>query len=1136
MKIKKLLIIILVSMSIFPVFFSYFFIFSENKTLLHQHSVEKLDDIATLQHKRIRKLLTSHKELVNLVASSTQLKIFIDRIQQNNSIDTRNKITTQLNVPLSSLSNVKKISIFSFSENLITSTERDGITTSQYQYAFNQANKTPKNIFGVEIFRADDSQLNIGFLKRLYLEGKHIGYISVEFSSQELIDILSDYTGLGRTGEMVLTEQNVAGNTLFLTPTRHDPNSAFNITIPKGTLDIPITFAMKGESTILKEYVDYRSVPVLAIYHYIHEVDWGMIVKIDYKEAIEQVDYVQSLILQLVIIVFSVATVTSIFLGKKISEPILALEQVVLGINQGNVKLRAKSSRLTEINRLGNSFNEMFSTQLVAEVALHDAIKQLTTMNGQLQSEAERFKRWKESNFIGIIHSDAEGNILDANSALLNMVGYSNEDLLKGNVDWQNLTPKEFLPLDIAAIEEAEEHGFWTPFEKEYVHKDGRRVPILIGGSLFKYDTKEFIVFIIDLTDRNKQLAVLDKYKRIIEDSNDLIAFVDTNYQFKMVNPTYCKYHGLAKNLIENHYITDVLNEVLFLEKIKPSIDRALLGETVKSTSTVNFKALGEKLLNVTYTPYKNDDGCIIGFTFRGEDITELEEHRQLIQSTKVEQVQIINSMLEGVLTTDTEGVILTFNPEAENIFGYKKGEIIGKNVSLLIPKNHAVKHDNYLIGFLNGNDSSMVGNRQGRNVLALHEKQHEFPIRISIAELPSTELSKARFIANFQDLTEVVRQNEIINRSLRMESLGNIAGGVAHDFNNILGIITGYCSLLLDTPNTELNNRYLSAISAASDRGAKLTKSLLAFNKNQPSAISLISINEAILMNKGMIKTLLTSKISLQLVLEPKLQLIFVDKSLLEDLLLNMSINAMHAMPNGGTLQIKTENTVLGNDEKFDMFFQAGEYVKLTIEDNGSGMSNEVRSRVFEPFFTTKANMGHGLGLSQCYGFVKSNDGVITVDSILNEGSIFSIYLPVSVEKQSNQQTPTIIGAAKRQFDARNYTVLIVDDENQIRSLNSEVLNNAGFTVFSFDNAEEALELLDNEHIDLIVTDVVMPQMGGVEFIEQAKILVPTIKYLFVSGFLDAKDTEQAQKIKPLLNKPYTGGELMAAIKAIIL
>lgn len=1131
MKIKKSLIIILILLSTVPLLLSYFFIYSEGKSLIHSNVISKLNDIATVQHKRINQLIISKQESVNLIASRTQLRRLTKQYQQTNSTKTVNNIVKILDDAKNSASDIKNLSIFSIQEKLIASTNL--AEQMKQQQVFHNASKEQQHSLNIQIFRDKNNQLVIDFIKHLYIKGQHIGYISVEFSNDELINIISDYTGLGKTGEMVLAGRNNEGNTQFITPTRHNKDSAFNITIPKNKLDIPITYAMKGESIILQDYVDYRSVPVLAISHHIPEVDWGMIVKIDLQEAFEQLDYLQTLIAALIITMMVLVIVVSLFVGKKLSEPLLALEQVVLGIMKGDTSLRAKPSRLIEINRLGNSINTMVSAQLGAEVILHDAIKKLTDINEQINSEAERFNRWKESNFIGILHSDANGNIIEANSTLLNMIGYDEVDLLHGKIDWQKLTPKEFLPLDMAAIDEAEEKGYWTPFEKEYLHKDGHRVPILIGGSMFKYDTKEFIVFIIDLTQRNQQLDTLGKYKRIFESSNDLIAYVDHNYQFKMVNYAYAKYHGLAKEQIENHSLGEVIGEDFFRQKVKPSIDQALSGSTIKFTENFDFKEAGKRLLNVTYTPYKNDKNNVVGFIFRGEDITELEEQRLLTQLTKVEQKEIINSMLEGVLTTDSDGTISTFNPEAENIFGYSKSEVIGKNVSLLIPAKHAIEHDNYLLNFAKGKNSNMIGNRQGRNVKALHKDNSEFPLRISIAQLPKNKFNEVNFIANFQDLTESEHQKELVNRSLRMESLSTVTGGIAHDFNNILGIITGYCSLLLAKPSSDKDKQYLSAIEAASNRGAELTKSLLKFNKNQSTAISMLSINDVILANKEMIETLLTSQISLKLILAKTISLTCIDKNLFEDLLVNMAINAMHAMPNGGKLKIKTEDVILSKDDKFDMPFQAGPYIKVSIEDDGCGMSKKVSSQIFEPFYTTKGNIGNGLGLSQCYGFVQSSKGVITVDSSINKGSVFSIYLPTSVETQQAKQLPSIKEASNKLFDTTKLTILLVDDEKQILELNDEVLSDYGFTVFSFDNAKDALALLNDKgkKIDIIVTDVVMPQMGGVEFIHKAKALTPTIKHLFVSGYLDKKSIIKDQEVAPLLSKPYTRLELISAI-----
>ena len=386
MKINKLLIIILVFMSISPIILSYFFISVESKTLLHDNSISKLNDIATLQHKRIRQLLNSKKESVNLIASRTQLRLLVERIQNIYSTESKNHILKILEDAKQSASNIKKLSIISLEQNIIVTT--DTAINSQHQDNFIYSNQTSKDFFNIQIYRGNEDRLIIGFLERLYIKDKHVGYISVEFSNQELLSIISDYTGLGRTGEVVLAGRDTEGNTMFLTPTRHNENSAFNIVTPKEKVDIPINFDMNGKSSVLKDYIDYRSVPVLAISHHIPEVSWGMIVKIDTEEAFEQLDYLEAFIIQLGLLVISLAIAISIFLSRKISEPILALERVVQGISEGDIKLRAQSSKLTEVNKLGNAFNEMFSSQLLAEVTLHYAIKQLNDINGQLHAEA----------------------------------------------------------------------------------------------------------------------------------------------------------------------------------------------------------------------------------------------------------------------------------------------------------------------------------------------------------------------------------------------------------------------------------------------------------------------------------------------------------------------------------------------------------------------------------------------------------------------------------------------------------------------------------------------------------------------------------------------------------------------------
>ena len=325
---------------------------------------------------------------------------------------------------------------------------------------------------------------------------------------------------------------------------------------------------------------------------------------------------------------------------------------------------------------------------------------------------------------------------------------------------------------------------------------------------------------------------------------------------------------------------------------------------------------------------------------------------------------------------------------------------------------------------------------------------------------------------------------------------------------------------------------RFLAGISLACERGAKLTKSLLTFSKSQPSETKAYNINTIILDNQRMLETMLTTKVSLTLNLAESLPRILIDKSLFEDMLLNFSINALQAMQDGGELTIKTKSKKLSKRQANLLNIPSGYYVKLTVEDSGCGIDEENLSKIYEPFFTTKEELGNGLGLYQCYGFVKSSHGAIEVQSTVGKGTIFCIYFPEvtkEIEDIEDINKPTQVS---NHFSPQDYTILIVDDEVDIRYLNSRFLTDEGFVVHSCDNAFDALTLLNNENIDFIITDVVMPKMGGVELVKQAKLLKPDVKYLFVSGYLDIKDSKEVDLIKPILYKPYKAESLIKNIK----
>lgn len=1118
MKLKTVLLVSIFTGCIVPILLAFSFFVKQDTGFREQQLLQQLNDIATIQHQRIKQYIDAKSNEINLIKNSNKLEELItkDYFFEYEHTQVKHLLIDVLQADPS----IKAISLFNQSGQLILTTNQT--LEHSHLHGFDIVSDTTLTSPDIQILSIDGS-LIIDVFDRIDMQNKVVGFISVKFTTDELFKILSDHTGLGKSGEIVLAGTDPNGNHLYLMPTRHNSKLALQKLSIKDSENKLLIDTLDGQSSHQLDYLDYRKVPVIAIARHIPETGWGMIVKLDKDEAYQLINmYKEQSLYVLAFCLLGIYLISHI-LARSLSNPFNLLHQAILNLSKRDKSTVIPRIKIEEVDKIGQEFNRLAENLYETESHLHESIKELTRLNMELFSSAERFKRWRESNFIGIVQSNAQGDVLTANSTFLNMIGYSELEVTQGQVNWSNLTPEKFKQLDEKALNEAQVKGYWTPFEKQLQHKSGHFVPILIGGSIFQHDSQELILFVIDLTEKYQQLEELDQYRGIIENSNDLFAFVDQSYRFKAVNQKYLELHGLTREKVIGHYVYEILGEKVFYEKLKPKVDKALLGQVITFNEKFNFPNTGEMILHVTYTPYLDDSDQIIGFIFRGEDITELTVKEQLLQIKDEQQSHILSSMLEGVMTSDAQGKILSFNAQAELIFGYKESEVLGQSVKMLMPVEDAKGHDQKLERYLVKRTSHFIGNKLGQMVTAKHKTGRHFPIKLSIDELPKTENGETHFIASCQDLTEIEAQKSLLNRSLKMESLGKVAGGVAHDFNNILGIIMGYASLLsLGNDKTE---KYANAIEKACKRGSKLTKSLLTFAKQRTNSQEQCDINKIIAENEDLLRTALTSRIELSLELERSLPVICVEKSQLEDLLLNMSINAKHAMKDVGTLKIGTEQTRLNQHKATMLDLPEGDYVKLWIEDNGCGIAKENLNKIFEPFYTTKAEMGNGLGLSQCYGFVKASGGSIDVLSTVNVGTKFIVYFPVSDHcltrhiKESGHTQNIKLGALIK-------NVLVVDDEPEIANVNASILEQEGVDVVICTSANEALVQAKNYEFDFIVSDIIMPEMSGVELIKAIKDVKPNMKYLYVSGFTN-EEVEDVHTLK----KPYNKAEFIEAI-----
>ena len=391
--------------------------------------------------------------------------------------------------------------------------------------------------------------------------------------------------------------------------------------------------------------------------------------------------------------------------------------------------------------------------------------------------------------------------------------------------------------------------------------------------------------------------------------------------------------------------------------------------------------------------------------------------------------------------------------------------------------------------------------------------------------------------LAVLMDVTARRHLEEQLRQAQKMEAVGMLAGGVAHDFNNLLTIITGYSQLILNNLGASDPNRHSAEqIMKAAERAAALTKQLLAFSRRQVLQPRIVDLNRLITSLSSMLQRLIGEDIDLRLVLRPDLGRVSADPGQLEQVLMNLVVNARDAMPKGGTLTVETANADL--DEGYagrHILVKPGPYIMIAVSDTGHGMDEATRARLFEPFFTTKGTgKGTGLGLSTVFGIVKQSGGSVDVYSELGQGTSVKIYLP-----RIDQQATIEAEELKRKAAHGTETVMIVEDDEMVRSLVRETLEREGYKLLDTSDPVEALRMAQNFRgpIQLLITDVVMPRVNGRELAEQICSQRPDIKVLYMSGYTDSAIVNSGilQKEVAFLQKPFTPTALTHKVREVL-
>ena len=502
------------------------------------------------------------------------------------------------------------------------------------------------------------------------------------------------------------------------------------------------------------------------------------------------------------------------------------------------------------------------------------------------------------------------------------------------------------------------------------------------------------------------------------------------------------------------------------------------------------------------------------------------EANEELREANEVRQAIIQSSPL-AVWAVDLEGNVRFWNPAAERIFGWTEAEVIGRPLPV-VPEELRQEYDSWLRRFRTGEAlSGLERTRVRKDGTRIQVEIWTAPLRDAAGEISGT-------IAIDSDTTERKLLEEQFRQSQRLEAVGRLAGGVAHDFNNLLTVIAGYSETLIEEAAGRSDLvEYAQEIQYAGSRAAALTAQLLAFSRRQISQPRIVDLNEVVQHSIRLLQRVIGEDIEIVTRLDPHLGRVKVDPGHIDQVIMNLVVNARDAMANGGRLTIQTATTVL--DEHYSdrhLGVKPGSYCMLAVSDTGTGMSSDVRSRLFEPFFTTKApGKGTGLGLSIVYGIVKQSNGEIAVYSEPGKGTTFKIYLPLA-ETAGEAERPAAVSPEMRGSE----TILVCEDEERIRRLVLTVLQKLGYRVLAAGGPDEAVMIARGfaEKIDLLLTDVVMPHGNGLDLAEALLQARPGMKVMYMSGYADhhLAGSRILEEGAPFLQKPFAATSLARKVR----
>jgi PAS domain S-box-containing protein len=661
----------------------------------------------------------------------------------------------------------------------------------------------------------------------------------------------------------------------------------------------------------------------------------------------------------------------------------------------------------------------------------------------------------------------------------------------------------------------------WSLTTKVPLHDADGKVIGIVGISHDITKRKETELFVA------QQRSLLDA---LMDNIPDMIYFKDTASRFTQINRAQVNRFGLSDPAqLVGKTDFDYFSEECASQTFADEQEIMRSGQPIIAKEEKETWLDGrETWVSTTKMPLRDGQGRIIGTFGISRDITD---HRRAEEQLRV-QLSALQAAANAIFIMDAQEQILWANAAFTAMTGYTLEEAIGRRPVFLVEETTTTDI------LANIQKTIMQGEVWHGELMNRRKNGMEFPGDLTITPVRDEYGVLTHFVGIMQDISEQHHLQEQLLHSQKMEAVGRLAGGVAHDFNNILTAVLGYSELLLQRfPPSDPIHHHAEEIRKSAERAASLTQQLLAFSRRQPIQPRVLNLNELVADLNKMLRRVVGENIRMVTVCSPDLGHVRADDGQLQQIIMNLVVNARDAMPDGGALTIQTANVQL--DKMYVRSYPdvaPGDYVMLAISDTGMGMMPKVKEHLFEPFFTTKGvGGGTGLGLATCYGIVKQSGGHINVYSEPGQGTVFRIYLPrvmATVETAPRHSPPVEIPRGTE-------TIFVVEDEPEVRALAVLVLRELGYDVLEAPNGEQALQLVgaDQKPLHLLVTDVVMPRMGGWRLAEALASQHPETRVLFISGYPDENIAHHGTLPMNIafLAKPFTPSALARRVREVL-